>query len=325
MFAGNRVTELLGIRYPIIQAGMVWCSGWKLAVGASKEGILGVLGAGSMDLSTLEYHIDRCIEVLEKDKLPYAVNLPLIYHGIDNQIQLIIEKKVPIVITSAGNPATYTQKLKSENIKVIHVVSGTKFAIKAQNSGVDAVIAEGFEAGGHNGREETTTMCLIPSVCAAVKIPVIAAGGIACGKSMLAARILGADGVQIGTRFAASIESSAHINFKNTIINAVEGDTILTMKKKIPVRMYKNEMCHRILDAENQGASREELIEILGTGKSRAGIFEGNLSEGELEMGQVSAGISELLSVKQIVKSILDEYYRCSSNFCKNSTGNTLP
>lgn len=301
----NRVTQLFGIKYPIIQAGMIWCSGWRLAAAVSNAGGLGIIGSGSMYPEVLREHIQKCKAATDK---PFAVNVPMLYPDIDKHMQIIIEEKVPIVFTSAGNPKTWTPMLKQNGIKVVHVVSSAKFAKKSEDAGVDAIVAEGFEAGGHNGREETTTLCLIPQVVESVKIPVIAAGGIGTGKSMLAAMALGAEGVQIGSRFVASEESSAHPNFKQVVINANEGDTILTLKALTPVRLIKNEFYKRVEEAQARCASVEELKEILGRARAKKGMFEGDLVEGELEIGQISALIKEIKPAAEIVKEIVEEY-----------------
>ncbi|MBA4196723.1 MAG: nitronate monooxygenase [Chitinophaga sp.] len=301
----NRITQLFNIQYPIIQAGMVWASGWKLASAVSNAGGLGIIGAGSMYPAVLREHIQQCKKATDN---PFAVNLPLLYPNIEKHIEIIIEEKVPIVFTSAGNPKTWTSILKEKGIKVVHVVSSSAFALKAQNAGCDAVVAEGFEAGGHNGREETTTMVLIPAVCNAVTIPVIAAGGIATGKQMLAAMVLGAEAVQIGSRFVCTPEASSHMNFKEAIVNAKEGDTMLMMKKTVPVRLLKNKFYESIAAAEAEGADGETLKNILGKGRAKKGMFEGNLEEGELEIGQVSALINEIKPAAKIVKEIWDEY-----------------
>lgn len=301
----NRVTQLFGIKYPIIQAGMIWCSGWRLAAAVSNAGGLGIIGSGSMYPEVLREHIQKCKAATDK---PFAVNVPMLYPDIDKHMQIIIEEKVPIVFTSAGNPKTWTPMLKQNGIKVVHVVSSAKFAKKSEDAGVDAIVAEGFEAGGHNGREETTTLCLIPQVVESVKIPVIAAGGIGTGKSMLAAMALGAEGVQIGSRFVASEESSAHPNFKQVVINANEGDTVLTLKALTPVRLIKNEFYKRVEEAQARCASVEELKEILGRARAKKGMFEGDLVEGELEIGQISALIKEIKPAAEIVKEIVEEY-----------------
>ena len=301
----NRITQLFNIQYPIIQAGMVWASGWKLASAVSNAGGLGIIGAGSMYPDVLREHIQQCKKATTK---PFAVNLPLLYPDIEKHIQIIIEEKTPIVFTSAGNPKTWTTILKEAGIKVVHVVSSSKFALKAQEAGCDAVVAEGFEAGGHNGREETTTMVLIPAVCNAVSIPVIAAGGIATGRQMLAAMVLGADAVQIGSRFVCTPEASSHLAFKEAIVKAQEGDTMLMMKKTVPVRLLKNKFYEDIAKAESQGADAETLNNLLGRGRAKKGMFEGNLEEGELEIGQVSAIINTIKPAAEIVKEIWEEY-----------------
>ncbi|MGN6646391.1 MAG: NAD(P)H-dependent flavin oxidoreductase [Cytophaga sp.] len=299
------ITQLFNTQYPIIQAGMVWCSGWRLAAAVSNAGGLGLIGAGSMSADLLREHIQKCKAATDK---PFGVNLPLLYTHIDQQIQVLLDEKIRIVFTSAGNPVTYTSKLKAAGMTVVHVVSSTKFALKAQQAGVDAVVAEGFEAGGHNGREETTTMCLIPAVAAAVNIPVIAAGGIGSGRAMLAAFALGASGVQVGSAFAVSAESSAHELFKKRVIETTEGDTILTLKKLTPVRLIKNAFYEQVQQAEAACASAEELKTILSKGRSKKGIFEGDLNEGELEIGQVSAQLSSIKSAAEIVKDIMNEF-----------------
>lgn len=301
----NIITKLLGIKYPIIQAGMVWCSGWKLASAVSNAGALGLIGAGSMQPETLEEHIIKCKANTNK---PFGVNIPLLYSQIDDIIDIIVRENIKIVFTSAGSPKKYTSLFKEKGITVVHVVASAKFAVKCQEAGVDAVVAEGFEAGGHNGIEETTTMALIPSVRSAVDIPVIAAGGIATGSSMLAAFALGADGVQIGTRFAASIESSAHESFKKMIVNSSEGDTKLMMKKVVPVRLLKNKFYEEIKKAEDSCASPDELKALLGKGRAKKGMFEGNLEDGELEIGQVSALVNEIKPAGEIVNEIMKEF-----------------
>lgn len=301
----NRITALFNIDIPIIQAGMIWASGWKLASAVSNAGGLGMLGSGSMYPHVLKEHIQKCKAATDK---PFAVNVPLLYPSIDEHIQTIIEEKVPIVFTSAGNPKTYTSTLKQHGITVVHVVSSSKFALKAQDAGCDAVVAEGFEAGGHNGREETTSFVLIPAVCEAVTIPVIAAGGIATGRQMLAAMVLGASAVQVGSRFVASNEASSHINFKNAIINSKEGDTVLSLKQLTPVRLLKNEFYNKVVQAESNGASVSELESLLGRGRAKRGMFEGDLDEGELEIGQVSALIRGIQPAADIVAEIWKEY-----------------
>jgi enoyl-[acyl-carrier protein] reductase II len=301
----NRITRLFNINYPIIQAGMVWASGWRLASAVSNAGGLGLIGSGSMYPDVLRTHIQKCKAATTNT---FGVNIPLLYPGIEKHIQIVIEEKVPVVFTSAGNPATWAGTLKDKGIIVVHVVSSSKFALKAESAGCDAVVAEGFEAGGHNGREETTSMVLIPAVCNAVAIPVIAAGGIATGKQMLAAMVLGAEAVQIGSRFVASVEASSHINFKNAIVHATEGDTMLSLKKVVPVRLLKNKFFEEVQDAENQGAESDILREILGKGRAKKGMFEGDLEEGELEIGQASALISDILPAASIVKNIYREF-----------------
>ena len=302
----NKICQLFGIEYPIIQGGMIWCSGWELASAVSNSGGLGLIGAGSMHSEILREHIQKAKAATNK---PFGVNLPLLYLQIEDHIQIIIEEKVPIVFTSAGNPNKYTAYLKERGIKVAHVIANTKFALKCVEAGVDAIVAEGFEAGGHNGFEETTTMALIPLIRRAVDLPLIAAGGIGCGKSMLAAMALGADGVQVGSRFVASKESSAHDAFKQKIIEAKEGDTELVLKKIVPVRLLKNEFHKEIKTMENRHAGISELIEHLGKGRAKKGMFEGDMSEGELEIGQISANIDAVLPVSVIIESMVKEYH----------------
>ena len=285
---------------------MIWASGWRLASAVSNAGGLGIIGSGSMYPEVLKEHIRKCKVATDK---PFAVNVPLLYPDIDKHIQTIIEEKVPIVFTSAGNPKTWTPLLKQHGITVVHVVSSSKFALKAQEAGCDAVVAEGFEAGGHNGREETTTMVLIPAVCNAVSIPVIAAGGIATGRQMLAAMVLGAEAVQIGSRFVASPEASSHINFKEKIISANEGDTQLSLKKLTPVRLIKNNFFQQVQEAEQNGASAEALQNLLGRGRAKKGMFEGDMENGELEIGQVSALIKQIMPAGEIVKEIWTEFH----------------
>lgn len=297
----NRITDLFQIQYPIIQAGMIWCSGWELASAVSNAGGLGIIGAGSMYPAILKEQIQKCKQATTK---PFAVNLPLLYPDIDQHIKTIIAEKVPIVFTSAGNPKIWTPILQAEGIKVVHVVSSAKFAQKSEAAGVEAVVAEGFEAGGHNGREETTSLCLIPEVKEKINIPLIAAGGIGCGKTMLAAFALGAEAVQIGSRFVASKESSAHQNFKQEVVAAQEGYTRLSLKALTPVRLLKNEFSQKVMQAEQNCASKEELQELLGRGRAKKGMFEGNLAEGELEIGQISSRINEILPAKTIVNEI---------------------
>jgi len=301
----NSITQLFNIKYPIIQAGMVWCSGWRLASAVSNAGGLGIIGAGSMYPEVLRTHIRKCKQATAKS---FAVNVPLLYPNVKEIMDILIVEGVKIVFTSAGNPATWTSFLKEKGITVVHVIANTKFALKAQDCGVDAIVAEGFEAGGHNGREETTTMCLIPMVKAAVNIPVIAAGGIASGKSMLAAFALGADAVQIGSAFAVAEESSAHLNFKEKIISSVEGDTKLRMKKLVPVRLLKNEFADVVAQAEAEGANTEKLAAILGRARAKLGMFEGDMEQGELEIGQVSAMLKEIRPAAEILLEIWDEF-----------------
>lgn len=301
----NRITKLFGIQYPIIQAGMIWCSGWELASAVSNAGGLGIIGAGSMYPDVLRHHIRKAKVATDK---PFAVNLPLLYPDIDKHIAIIIEEGVKIVFTSAGNPKTWTQHLHDNDITVVHVTASSKFAKKAEDAGVDAIVCEGFEAGGHNGREETTTLVLIPQVKAATKLPIIAAGGIATGRGMLAAMVLGADAVQMGTRFVASIESSAHDNFKQVITNSNEGDTILSMKKLVPVRLVKNEFQKRVQEAEDRGASIEELATILGRARAKKGMFEGDMTEGELEIGQIASFVKDIKPAGDIVHEVLAEF-----------------
>ncbi|MFT3936659.1 MAG: nitronate monooxygenase [Chitinophagaceae bacterium] len=307
----NRVTNLFEIDYPIIQAGMVWASGWKLAAAVSNAGALGIIGSGSMYPDVLREHIRKCKAATQKT---FAVNVPLLYPGIEQHMQIIIEEKVPVVFTSAGNPATWTPILKREGIKVVHVVSSSKFAQKAEAAGCDAVVAEGFEAGGHNGREETTTMILIPAVAASVNIPVIAAGGIANGRQMLAAMVMGAEGVQMGTRFVASEEASSHIAFKDMVINSKEGDTILGLKKLVPVRLLRNNFSATVTAAEQRGATAEELQQLLGRGRAKKGMFEGQLDEGELEIGQVSSLVKKILPAAEIVKETWQQFEEALQN-----------
>jgi enoyl-[acyl-carrier protein] reductase II len=306
----NRITKLLSIKYPIIQAGMIWCSDWNLASAVSNAGGLGIIGSGSMYPDVLRENIINCKNATNQ---PFAVNIPLLYPNVEEHIKSIIELKVPIVFTSAGNPNTWTKELKSKNIKVIHVVSSVKFALKAQSSGVDAVVAEGFEAGGHNGIEETTSLCLIPDIAKEINIPLIAAGGIVDGRSMLAAMILGADAVQMGTRFVASKESSAHKKFKNIVLKAKDGDTKLTLKEITPVRMMKNKFYQEILDLYENNPTKEQLLKKLGRARAKLGMFEGDLDEGELEIGQASSQINEILSAVEIVNHIMDEFISLKS------------
>lgn len=301
----SKVTGLFNIEKPIIQAGMIWVSGWRLASAVSNAGGLGIIGSGSMYPDVLKEHIQKCKHATEK---PFAVNIPLLYPDIDKHIGTIIEQQVPIVFSSAGNPKTYTALLRSNGIKVVHVVSSAKFALKAQDAGCDAVVAEGFEAGGHNGREETTTMVLIPCVSKAVDIPVIAAGGIATGRQMLAALVLGASAVQIGSRFVASVEASCHNNFKNAVIDAIEGETMLSLKALTPVRLLKNNFYQQVQQAESICASKKQLEELLGRGRAKKGMFEGNMDDGELEIGQVSSMINNIKPAAEILNEIWMEY-----------------
>ena len=311
----NRICELFGIDIPIIQAGMIWCSGWELASTVSNAGGLGIIGSGSMYPEILEQQIIKCKEATSK---PFAVNLPLLYPDSDKHIETIIKYKVPIVFTSAGNPSTWTEHLKDKGIKVVHVVSSLKFALKAQDAGVDAIVAEGFEAGGHNGRDETTTFCLIPLIADAISLPLIAAGGIGSGKGMLAAMNLGADAVQIGSRFIASPESSAHQNFKEKVIACQEGDTILTLKELTPVRMIKNNFYKQLELAYSNNADAEELKAILGRGRAKKGMFEGDLDAGELEVGQVSGTIHKIMPAKEIVAEIIREFKEAQKDQSKS-------
>jgi enoyl-[acyl-carrier protein] reductase II len=301
----NRITSLFNIEYPIIQGGMIWASGWRLCAAVSNAGGLGLLGSGSMYPEELKAQILKCKAATDK---PFGVNIPLLYPNIEEHIQTIISEKIPIVFSSAGNPKTYTKQLQDHGIKVVHVVSSSKFALKAQEAGCDAVVAEGFEAGGHNGREETTTMVLIPAVKQVVDIPVIAAGGIANGVQMLSAMVLGAEGVQMGSRFVASEEASSHPLFKAHVLNTKEGDTQLSLKKLTPVRLIKNQFFLEVEQAENNGATKEELERILGRGRAKKGMFEGDLVEGELEIGQVSAIIHSIKPAADIVADTWNEF-----------------
>ncbi len=301
----NRIIQLFQIKHPIIQAGMVWCSGWELASAVSNSGALGLIGSGSMYPEVLKEHIQKCKKATRQ---PFGVNVPLLYPDIDKHMKIIMEEGVKIVFTSAGNPKTWTSILQKQGITVIHVVSSAKFAKKSEDAGVDAIVGEGFEAGGHNGREETTTMCLIPMIKEVVTIPVIAAGGIASGKSMLAAFALGAEGVQIGTRFVASDEASAHINFKNKVVEIGEGDTMLSMKQLTPVRLIKNKFYRDIENAEHNCASSEELLSILGKARAKKGMFEGDMEEGELEIGEISGTVHAIKPAKDIVEEIWQEF-----------------
>lgn len=301
----NRITELFNIKYPIIQAGMIWASGWKLASEVSEAGGLGIIGAGSMYPDVLREHIQKCKKATS---LPFAVNVPMLYPDLEKIMEIIIEEEVPIVFTSAGNPKTWTSHLKSHNIKVVHVVSSVKFALKSQEAGVDAVVAEGFEAGGHNGREETTTFTLIPMVKKELSIPLIAAGGIASGSGILAAMILGADAVQIGTRFVASEEASSHIKFKREVVKSKEGDTTLTLKELAPVRLLKNKFYDDVVRLYSTSPSKEDLQDLLGRARAKKGMFEGDLEEGELEIGQISGLIDDILPARKIMETLISEF-----------------
>lgn len=299
------INQLFNIKYPIIQGGMIWCSGWELASAVSNAGGLGLLGSGSMYPEVLRTHIKKCQQATNK---PFGVNVPLLYPNIEEHIKIIIEEGVKIVFTSAGNPKTWTKHLKDQGITVVHVVSNVKFALKCQEAGVDAIVAEGFEAGGHNGREETTTLVLIPQVKKAIHIPLIAAGGIASGQAMAAAMALGASGVQVGSRFVTTIESSAHLNFKNAIVAAKEGDTQLCLKQLTPVRLLKNEFYNQVQTLEHKAASMEELNHLLGKGRSKKGMFEGDMTEGELEIGQVAGDINAIVTAKEVIDQMIVEY-----------------
>ena len=312
----NKITELFNIKYPIIQAGMVWNSGWKLASASSNAGILGLIGAGSMYPDILREHIRKCKQATLK---PFGVNVPLLYPNIDEIMNIIVEEGVRIVFTSAGNPNTWTKWLQDKGIIVVHVVSSLKFALKSKEAGVNAIVAEGFEAGGHNGREETTTFTLIPMIKEKIHIPIIAAGGIASGKAMLASMILGADGVQIGSRFVASEESSAHINFKNKVIEAKDGDTLLTLKELAPVRLLKNKFLNDILELYKSNPSKQDLIDLLGRARAKRGMFEGDLEDGELEIGQITGLINKIQPASKIIKEIISEF-----NFEKNNLKGTM-
>jgi enoyl-[acyl-carrier protein] reductase II len=307
----NRITELFNIQYPLIQAGMIWNSGYKLASAVSNAGGLGIIGAGSMYPEILREHIQKCKKATNK---PFAVNVPMLYPQIDEIINIIVEEGVQIVFTSAGNPKTWTSFLKEKSITVVHVVSSVKFALKAQDAGVDAVVAEGFEAGGHNGREETTTFTLIPMVKDKISIPLIAAGGIATGRGMLAAMILGADAVQIGSRFVASEESSAHQNFKNKVVETQDGETELTLKELAPVRLIKNKFYNQVKELYTQNPTPEQLKELLGRARAKKGMFEGDMDDGELEIGQIAGLINEIKPAAEIVKEIIDEYEAVKSS-----------
>jgi enoyl-[acyl-carrier protein] reductase II len=306
----NRITQLFNIQYPIIQAGMIWCAGWELAAAVSNAGGLGIIGSASMYPDVLRLHIQKCKAATNK---PIGVNVALLYPDIDKHLAIIIEEGVKIVFTSAGNPKTYTHYLQQHGIKVVHVIASSKFAQKAEAAGCDAIVAEGFEAGGHNGRDETTTFVLIPQVRAATQLPLIAAGGIATGRGMLAALALGAEGVQMGTRFVCSNESSAHPNFKEAVAHSNEGDTMLSIKKLVPVRLIKNDFQRRIQEAEDRGASAEELAQILGRARSKKGMFEGDMQEGELEIGQISSFVKEIKPAGEIVKEVWNEFLKAKS------------
>ncbi|NNC50059.1 MAG: nitronate monooxygenase [Flaviramulus sp.] len=301
----NRITTLFNIKYPVIQAGMIWNSGWRLASAASNSGILGLLGAGSMYPEILREHIQKCKKATDK---PFGVNVPMLYPNIQEIMDIIVEEGVKIVFTSAGNPKTWTSWLKERGITVVHVVSSVKFALKAQEAGVDAIVAEGFEAGGHNGRDETTTLTLIPMVKEHINIPLIAAGGIATGQAMLATMILGADGVQVGSRFVASEESSSHIAFKQKVVDAKEGDTQLTLKELAPVRLIKNKFYNEVQELYKKAPTVDQLRELLGRARAKKGMFEGDLEEGELEIGQISGLIHDIKPVSQIVTDLMDEF-----------------
>lgn len=309
----NRITELFQIEYPLIQAGMVWNSGWKLASAVSNAGGLGIIGAGSMYPEVLREHIQKCKKATDK---PFGINVPMLYPNIEEILKIIVKEGVKIVFTSAGNPKTWTPFLKENGITVVHVVSSVKFAVKSEEAGVDAVVAEGFEAGGHNGREETTSFTLIPMVKEKLSIPLIAAGGIATGRGMLAAMVLGADGVQIGSRFVASVESSAHINFKEEVVKAQDGDTHLTLKELAPTRLIKNKFYSDLQELYQQKASVEQLKNILGRGRAKLGMFEGDLEEGELEIGQIAGLIHSIKPAAEIVQEIITEYQEVKKSFC---------
>jgi len=309
----NRICKLFNIKYPIIQAGMVWCSGWKLASAVSNAGGLGLLGSGSMHPDTLSEHIRKCRQATS---FPFGVNVPLMYPEIEKILNIIVSEGIPVVFTSAGSPAKWTSYLKDKGIIVVHVIANTKFALKCNEVGVDAIVAEGFEAGGHNGREETTTLTLVPHVRSVTDLPLIAAGGIGSGRAMLAAFALGAEGVQVGSRFAATIESSANIEFKKKIISAKEGDTMLTLKKLAPVRLLRNKFFDQISNAQATGAGISELIELLGKGRAKLGMFEGNLDEGELEIGQISAMIQEIEPASEVLRKMVSEFMEIKRSLC---------
>ena len=310
----NQITQLFNIKYPIVQGGMVWVSGWKLASAVSNAGGLGLIGAGSMYPDVLREHIQKCKKTTDN---PFGVNIPMLYPQVDKLMDIIVEEDVKIVFTSAGNPKTWTSFLKEKGITVVHVVSSVKFALKAESAGVDAIVCEGFEAGGHNGREETTTFTLIPMVKESITIPVIAAGGIGNGRGMLAAMVLGADGVQIGSRFAASKESSAHVNFKQKIIDVKDGDTHLTLKELAPVRLIKNKFYQEIQELYKENPTKEELIGLLGRARAKKGIFEGDLDNGELEIGQIAGIINNISSAKDILEEIVTDFETLKKTFSK--------
>jgi enoyl-[acyl-carrier protein] reductase II len=311
----NRICDLFNIKYPIVQGGMIWCSGWELAAAVSNAGGLGLIGSGSMKPDVLQQHIRKCKEATDK---AFGVNIPLLFHGNEDVFKMMIAEGVKIVFTSAGNPAKWTPFLKDNGITVVHVVANTKSALKSEDAGVDAIVAEGFEAGGHNGREETTTMVLIPQIKPQITIPLIAAGGIGTGRGMLAALALGADGVQIGSRFAATKESSAHENFKRRIIETGDGGTLLSMKKLMPVRLIKNKFFEEIEKLESEGASPNQIADFLGKGRSKRGMFEGELDEGELEIGQIAAIINEIKPAANVVVEIMQEFYLAKNELISN-------
>ncbi|SCY17358.1 enoyl-[acyl-carrier protein] reductase II [Nonlabens sp. Hel1_33_55] len=312
----NKILDLFKIKYPIVQGGMVWASGWKLASAVSNAGGLGLIGAGSMYPDVLRKHIQKTKKATNK---PYGVNVPLLYSDLDEILEIIKEEKVPIVFTSAGNPKSYTPQLKEAGITVVHVVSSVKFALKSQEAGVDAVVAEGFEAGGHNGREESTTLTLIPQVAKAIKIPLMAAGGIATGRVMLAAMTLGADGVQVGSRFVCTPEASSHINFKNAIVEAGEGDTHLTLKELAPVRLMRNKFWNEVQELYKQSPTKEDLTNLLGRARAKKGMFEGDMDNGELEIGQVSGLINDIIPAAQVVKDMVTEYEQARKEMLEKS------
>ncbi|MFT5602791.1 MAG: enoyl-[acyl-carrier protein] reductase II [Flavobacteriales bacterium] len=317
----NRITELLGVKYPIIQGGMIWCSGWELASAVSNAGGLGVIGSGSMYPEVLDVHIEKCMRATDR---PFAVNLPMLYPDIDKHIETIIKYNVPIVFTSAGNPKTYTEYLKKKGIIVVHVVSSLKFALKAQAAGVDAVVVEGFEAGGHNGRDETTSMVLTPMVASQLDIPVVSAGGIGSGKGMLAAMALGAEGVQLGSRFVATKESSANDLFKQEVIKAQEGDTALTLKDLTPVRLLKNSFYEAVQKSYQSCETKEQRAELLGRGRAKKGMFEGDLIEGELEIGQISGMIGDIKSAGDVVEEIMREFISAKEELLSSNSKYTF-